>query len=59
MSDLEFIGQVAQKPADVNADRHSFFTGGTRKPKAPKPVPIVHEEVRVRDEDYQENELPS
>lgn len=52
MSDLEFLGHVAQNPENVNADKHLYFTGKwDRTPKKTPQKPEVLEEVRIRDED--------
>ena len=58
MSDIEYFGRVAQKPKNVNEDRHPFHTGKwDRTPKPAPKKPEVLEEVRVRDEDLPPDEF--
>jgi hypothetical protein len=50
MSNLEFLGRVAQKPPHIDEGKHSYFTGKWDRSPEEKPLPKVLEEVRVRDE---------
>jgi hypothetical protein len=51
MSNVEFFGRVAQKPAKVNETTHPFYTGKWNRASAAKSEPVIHEETRVRDQD--------
>jgi hypothetical protein len=56
MSDLEYFGRVAQKPANPNDDRHAYFTGVKKQAPQTRVEQVVREEVRVRDEDLPPDE---
>lgn len=50
MSNVEFFGRVAQKPAKVDEGRHPFFTGKWNREAIVKVELVVLEETRVRDQ---------
>jgi hypothetical protein len=51
MDNLEFFGRVAQNPANPNEGRHAYFSGVKKQAPQTRVEQVVHEEVRVRDED--------
>jgi hypothetical protein len=51
MSDIEYWGRIAQKPAKVDEGRHPFFSGKWNRDAVVKAGPVALEETRVRDED--------
>lgn len=57
MSDIEYWGPVAQKPAKVDEGRHPFFSGKWNRDPVAKVEPVALEETRVRDEDFQLDEF--
>jgi hypothetical protein len=52
MDNLEFVGRVAQNPKNLNADRHAYFLVAKKQVPRTRVEQVMHEEVRVRDEDY-------
>lgn len=56
MSDIEYWGRVAQKPAKVDESRHPFFSGKWNRDPVAKTDPVAIEETRVRDQDLPPDE---